>query len=189
MSDRAAWLEDWCPRCGAAPGSRCRLPFAAGNDSALALSHLHPARGWRSRSCPTCQAIRGEACRAHIGRAAVEPHATRLRPNQLEIFDEKVWTELERRELIEAVVTFSTHPGPGGITHSVRLRSHRPSFGYAPNCPTDDELQFALAEPLWAQCGFFAGQSARGEVVWNVQDRRVTVAGTRGGQPFREEVE
>ncbi len=104
--------------------------------------------------------------------------------------DEKVWTELERRELIEAVVTFSTHPGPGGITHSVRLRSHRASFGYAPNCPTDDELQFALTEPVWARYGSFAGQPAiRGEVVWNVQDRRETIGGRRGDQRFQEEVE
>ncbi len=97
--------------------------------------------------------------------------------------------ELERRELIEAVVPFCCQSGGGWTTHSVRLRSDRPSLGYVTSCPADDELLFALAEPLWAQCGFFAGQSARGEVVWNVQDRRVTIAGTRGGQPFREEVE
>lgn len=72
MSDRAAWLEDWCPRCGAAPGSRCRSPSPGGIHSAVALWHLHPARGWRSRSCPTCQAIPGETCRARSGRGAVD---------------------------------------------------------------------------------------------------------------------
>lgn len=105
-----------------------RLPFATGNDSAL--SHLHPARGWRSRSCPTCQAMPGGACRAHGGRGAVEPHAARRRPGQLEMFDEKVWMELERRELIEAVVPFSTHPGRAGEPGrwlSARTQPHRHS--------------------------------------------------------------
>jgi hypothetical protein len=132
----------------------------------------------------------GEVCRAHSGRGAVEPHAARLRPGQLEIFDEKVWMELERRELIEAVVPFSTRPGRGGITHAVRLRSDRPSLGCVPNCPTDGELQFELAEPLWARYGPSpACRRFRGEVVWTVQDRRVTMAGSRGDQRFREEVE
>ena len=102
----------------------------------------------------------------------------------------KVWTELERRELIEAVVTFSTHPGRSGITHSVRLRSHRPSLGYAPNRLIEDEPQFALSELVFARYGSFAGQpTIRGEVVWNVQNRRVTIDGRRGGQRFQEEVE
>ena len=26
MSDRVAWLEQWCPECHAAPGRRCGLP-------------------------------------------------------------------------------------------------------------------------------------------------------------------
>lgn len=28
MSDRARWLEYWCPTCRAAPRARCRLPWA-----------------------------------------------------------------------------------------------------------------------------------------------------------------
>jgi hypothetical protein len=70
------------------------------------------------------------------------------------------------------------------------LRCDRPTAGDVPCCPTDDELQFALAEPVWARYDSFAGEPAMcGEVVWNVHDRRVTIGRSRGDQRFREEVE
>ncbi|MGH2914894.1 MAG: hypothetical protein ACRDMX_07890 [Solirubrobacteraceae bacterium] len=52
-----------------------------------------------------------------------------------------------------------------------------------------DELCFALEAPVWDRFGSFAGQPAiSGEVIWTVEDRRVVVAGSRGGRRFEEVV-
>lgn len=78
MSDRASWLEEWCPDCHAASGARCRL-FRHSTRRADLAAHLHKARGWRQRPRPRCKAQPGELCRTPSRRAAA-PHTPRLSP-------------------------------------------------------------------------------------------------------------
>jgi hypothetical protein len=44
MSDRLAWLQQWCPECCAAPGARCKRQRYGQNDGAkgavISLLHL-----------------------------------------------------------------------------------------------------------------------------------------------------
>ena len=61
MSDRALWLEKWCPTCRAAPGARCRVHYLS---KTRPPTPLHVARGWRARSCPTCKAARHQSDRS-----------------------------------------------------------------------------------------------------------------------------
>ena len=65
MSDRLAWLEQWCPECHAAPGARCTRwrSGRGGRSRAVVVPHIHVARGWFERSCPTCKAAAGEPLR------------------------------------------------------------------------------------------------------------------------------
>ena len=65
VSDRALWLEEWCPTCRAAPGTRCCSPYYR---KTRPPTGLHVARGWRARTCPTCKATAGEPCRTPSGR-------------------------------------------------------------------------------------------------------------------------
>ncbi len=46
MSDRALWLEEWCPTCRVMPGARCRISSMRKTREA---TPLHVARGWRAR--------------------------------------------------------------------------------------------------------------------------------------------
>jgi hypothetical protein len=41
MSDRALWLDEWCPTCRVAPRSRCRTSYLGGTKSP---TKLHVAR-------------------------------------------------------------------------------------------------------------------------------------------------
>jgi len=77
MSDRASWLEEWCPTCRAAPGIRCRSSWYS---KTRQPTRLHVSRGWRVRRCPTCRAYAGEPCATPSGREASAPHSARLRP-------------------------------------------------------------------------------------------------------------
>ena len=112
MSDRASWLEEWCPTCRVAPGARCRNPYAR---KTRTPTHLHVARGWRARACPKCKALPGEPCRTPSGREASRTHQARLRPGRNELlFGESVWRELEARGATIATVPFSGRAGRGG---------------------------------------------------------------------------
>lgn len=112
MSDRASWLEEWCPDCHAASGARCRL-FRHSTRRADLAAHLHKARGWRQRPRPRCKAQPGELCRTPSRRAAA-PHTPRLSPARYELgWWASVWAELERRRTTIAVVPFHGKAGAG----------------------------------------------------------------------------
>ena len=120
MSDRALWLEEWCPTCRAAPGARCRLPWS--RRATAKPSALHIARGWRARRCPKCKAIPGESCRTPSGREASRIHEARLRPGRYELLArDDVWAELERRGATIATVPFSGRAGRGGSVDRIVL--------------------------------------------------------------------
>jgi hypothetical protein len=50
-----------------------------------------------------------------------------------------------------------------------------------------DQLALGLEGPVWDRYGYFAGQPRiRGTVTWAVADRRIVIAGRRGGEAFEE---
>lgn len=117
MSDRSAWLEQWCPTCHAAPGARCGRWLWGRRGTrgrVVPIAHLHVARGWLERPCPTCKAPAGERCSAPTGREASRVHTARLRPARRElVWRPAVWEELERRGATVAVVPFWGRAGSG----------------------------------------------------------------------------
>jgi hypothetical protein len=122
MSDRLAWLEQWCPECGAAPWARCgRWRWGRGTRGrTVAIPHLHIARGWRERPCPTCKAEPGERCVTPTGREAAKLHVARLRPARWELVRrEATWEELNRRGATGAIVAFWGRAGSGGRTDPI----------------------------------------------------------------------
>jgi hypothetical protein len=123
MSDRAAWLEQRCPECRAAPGARCsRWRRSAGvNGRAVPSARLHVARGWFERRCLTCKEPPGQRCVTPTGREAARVHIARLRPTRGElVWRPTVWEELERRGATVAIVPFSGRSGRSGCTHTIK---------------------------------------------------------------------
>jgi hypothetical protein len=135
VSDRRAWLGEWCPYCWAAPGARCRQDRYSSRSRPSPGQRMHVARGWRERSCPSCKALAAGRCHTPSGREASQPHAARLRPGQGELAArEAVWEELERRGVTIAVVPFSGRAGGRGpraprLPFSVGARSCAPHAG------------------------------------------------------------
>jgi hypothetical protein len=188
VSDRAAWLEEWCPECGAAPGSRCRQLARRRHPSPAAS--LHVARGWRARRCPTCKAWPAELCHTPSGCEASGTHVARLRPGRGELYGDAVWEELERRGIALAVIAFSGRAGKGGSLEAITLvRVDGEELVNVEQSRWPAPLADALKAPVWDRYGAFAGQPAIwGTVRWTVAERRIAIAGRRGGDGFEEVV-
>jgi hypothetical protein len=191
LSDRAAWLTQWCPECRAAPGARCgRWRWGrSGRARVEPLAHLHVARGWLERSCPTCKAEPGEGCSTPTGRAAARVHSARLRPARWElVWRPEIWEELERRGASVAVVPFYGRAGIGGrVDRITLLRLDGDDLVEVERWTGRDELCHALEAPVWERFGTFVGHPlVRGEVIWTADDRCVAIRGTRGERPFEE---
>jgi hypothetical protein len=177
VSDRALWLEEWCPTCRVAPGARCRTPFLC---KTRTPTRLHIARGWRARPCPTCKAPAAEPCQTPSGREASRTHEARLRP--------AVWDELAERGATVAVVPFSGRAGRSGrVDRIVLSRLDDDELVDVEQWIGRDELCYALEAPIWDRFGSFAGQpQIAGTVVWTTADRRVVIEGRGGGKRFEE---
>jgi hypothetical protein len=191
MSDRSVWLDQWCPECWAAPGARCqRWRYGrASRGRSASVPYLHVARGWFERSCPTCKASPGERCSTPTGREAAHVHAARLRTARWELVSlAAVWEELQRRGATVAIVPFFGRAGRGGHTDTISLlRPEGDELVEVERWSGRDELCHALEAPVWERFGIFAGHPpVRGDVIWSVADRRVTLVGQRGEQPFEE---
>jgi len=157
VSDRAAWLAEWCPACWSAPGVRCRK--YALSDRRDTPAKLHFARRWRNRSCPTCRAAPDEECRTPSGRKAPRPHTARLRRGRGELVGEEVWEELASRGATVAIVPFSGRAGVGGTIGTIALsRLDGEELVHVERWSGRDELAYALDAPLWDRYGQFAGQ-------------------------------
>lgn len=188
MSDRSAWLEEWCPTCRAAPGTRCRSPLLR---QTRPPTRLHVSRGWRVRRCPTFRAFAGEPCTTPSGREASAPHASRLRSSRGELLlADAVFAELDRLGAVGAVVPFGGRASAGGHVGRMVLTllddAERvdTELGWA-----HEELAFAVAAPLWDRFGSFAGQPRiTGAVKWETANRRVLISGRRGEKRFEERV-
>lgn len=186
MSDRALWLEEWCPTCRAAPGTRCRVPYYR---KTRPPTRLHVARGWRARACPTCKAVAGDPCRTPSGREASRTHDARLRPGRRELLTgEAVWHELEARGATLAIVPFSGRAGHGGLIDRIVLSQvDGDELVDVEQSTGGDELCHALEAPVWDRFGWFAGQPPiAGTVSWTTADRRVVIEGRRGDARFEE---
>ena len=193
MSDRQAWLEDWCPQCRAAPGRRCgerKLTRDYSSARFSPLPRLHVARGWRARPCSTCRAAAGEPCRTPTGREASRIHAARLGPARVELFGAAVWDELEREHVDVAAVPFVGRAGRGGEIGRIRVSRWGDGELVEHDRRTPrDELAYALEAPVWDRYGTFAGHPLiRGVVTWNAESRLVVISGTRGDERFEETV-
>ncbi len=190
VSDRCAWLTEWCPECRAAPGTRCRDRHRYSYSARCGpAAYLHVARGWRARRCPTCKALSGDPCHTPSGREATRPHTARLRPGRGELAARQaVWDELERCGASIAVVPFSGSAGHGGTTGSVTLsRLEGGELVDVERWSGRDKLALALEGPVWDRYGQFAGHSwIRGTVTWSLADRCILIAGQRGGKAFEE---
>lgn len=157
MSDRALWLDEWCPPCRAAPGARCRVSYLS---KTRPPTHLHVARGWHARWCPTCKALPGERCHTPSGRESSRSHQARLGAGRRELVtDESVWQELKARGATIATVPFSGRAGHGGRTDRMVLsRLDRDELVDVERWTGRDELCYALEAPIWDRFGSFAGQ-------------------------------
>lgn len=190
MSNRAAWLEEWCPDCWASPDARCRERYSARRHPRPS-ARLHVARGWRTRGCPTCKALPGQACRSPSGRESARPHAARQRPGRHELLTRQhIWDELDRRGATIAVAPFSGRAGRGGNVGTIVLsRVAGGELIDVERWTSRDELAYALEGPVWDRYGTFAGQPwIRASVIWTVEDRRVVIEGECGGIAFEEDV-
>jgi hypothetical protein len=101
-----------------------------------------------------------------------------------------VWEELERRSATLAVVPFSGRAGTAGTTGTITFSwlAGDELVGFE-RWRGRDELALALEGPVWDRYGQFAGQPLiRGTVTWAVADRRVLIAGRRGGEAFEETI-
>jgi hypothetical protein len=188
VNDRRAWLDEWCPVCRAAPGTRCRHEsLKTRRDPAPSI---HVARGWRNRSCPTCRAMPEEMCRTPSGREASRPHAARLRRARGELLHDDVWEKLDRRGATIAVVPFSGRAGAGGRVDTIDLsRLEGEKLVDVERSTARDELTCALEGPIWDRYGVFAGQPPiRGTLTWVLGLRSIVIAGRRGGEAFEEVV-
>jgi hypothetical protein len=195
MSDRSAWLDQWCPEYHAAPGARCgRWPWGrrGTRGRAVPIAHLHVARGWLERPCPTCKALAGERCSTPTGREASRVHTARLRPARRElVWRPAVWEELERRGATVALVPFWGRAGSGGRTDTIKLlRLEDGELLDVERWTYRDELCHALEAPVWERFGTFVDHPLiRGEVVWSAEDRSVVISGRRGDRRLEEIVE
>jgi len=186
MSDRALWLDEWCPTGRAAPRARCRVHYLS---KTRPPTSLHVARGWRARVCPTCKALPGEPCRTPSGREASRIHQARLRPGRHELLTgEAICQELEARAATIATVPFTSRAGHGGRTDRIVLRRRdRDELVDVERWTGRDELCYALEAPIWDRFGSFAGQPLiAGTVIWTAADRRVVIEGRRGDKRFEE---
>jgi hypothetical protein len=178
MSDRSLWLEEWCPCCRAAPGSRCRLAWGYGKTRPP--SRLHVAK---------CKADPGEPCRTPSGREAACIHEARSRPGRHELLSsEAIWQELLARGATIAIVLFSGRAGRGGRTDRIVLRRvEGDDLVDIERWSSRDDLCHALEAPVWDRFGSFAGQPAiAGTVTWIAADRSVVIEGRRGDARFEE---
>lgn len=99
-----------------------------------------------------------------------------------------VWEELERRGVAVAVVPFSVRAGAGGRTGTITLgRVDAHDLVDVERWSAQDELALALEGPVWDRYGQFAGHPwIRGAVTWTHAERRILIAGRRGGETFEE---
>jgi hypothetical protein len=183
VNDRRLWLSERCPTCGAAAGARCQSRARARHKPA-ALT-LHTARGWRQRPCRACSAQPGEPCLTPRGRPAARPHTARLGPAHRELGTEDAWRALERIGAQMAVVRFSGGGGRQGTLEriSVNAEDELASWWGA----NESELASALVAPVWGRYGSFRSQPRiAATLAWNVADRSLLLAGSRGPERFQE---
>lgn len=186
QTDRRLWLAERCPSCNAAAGARCRERASARRTPPPRVA-LHTARGWRQRPCPACKAKPGEPCLTARGRPTSAPHTARLRAARGELLSlQDVWQALERAGAQIALVRFAGGGGRQGTLDSVSIEADGRELARFWQAG-ESELADALAAPVWGRYGSFRGQPPiRATLAWNVAERSVMLAGTRGSERFEQ---
>jgi hypothetical protein len=188
MSDRRAWLSEWCPRCPAPPDAGAVDGRAAAN-TILRCPSTWLVAGERGRARPARQrrvstAVRPQVARRHArtppGSAPESGRFSRARRSGMS------WSGAGRPPLRsrsqEKRVGEAASRRSRSIASTVRSPS-RLSGGIETSLPT----------PWKARCGIASVGSQgsrpwRGTVRWTVPDRLVVIAGRRGDQTFEEVV-
>ena len=112
ISDRASWLEEWCPTCRVAPGARCRNPYARRLARRRTCTWRAGGERERSRSARPYRASRAARPRDAWHRGCIRRGCGRAEIELL--FGESVWRELKARGATIATVPFSGRAGRGG---------------------------------------------------------------------------
>jgi DNA invertase Pin-like site-specific DNA recombinase len=190
VADRRLWLQESCPTCRASPGARCRDPRAL-RKTRLPRTELHFARGWRQRPCPTCRAEPDEGCFTPRGRSTARPHSARLHPSIGELTRSEAWEELQRRGANIATLRFTGKRRTGASFGPIRLERLENDQLIEIETWSDqrsgDALIEALKAPVVARFASFLGQPPiRAALTWTLSDRRITITGKRGKEPFEE---
>jgi hypothetical protein len=98
-----------------------------------------------------------------------------------------VWESLARDAVESVLVSFHGRAGVGGTIETVAFRRRGARAPVDERAWWRDELAYALEAPVWERYGTFAGQpQIRAEVVWEVAERRVVIAGRHGESRFEE---
>ena len=167
MSDRALWLEEWCPTCRVAPGSRCRTPYYEQDEVTDAGSTSRagggPGRARHARPRRASRAARRPGARPRVRtRHGCDPGGASCSAAK------PVWRELEARGATIATVPFSGRAGRGGrIDRIVLSRLDGDELVDVERWTSRDELCHALEAPVWDRFGSFAGQPPiAGTVAW-----------------------
>jgi hypothetical protein len=87
-----------------------------------------------------------------------------------------------------AVVSFSGRAADGGRTGTITLSCvEGDELVDVERWSGRDELALALEGPVWDRYAQFARHPwIRGTVTWTLADRRILIAGQRGGEAFEE---
>ena len=185
-ADRRLWLAERCPSCGAAAGARCRERSSARRAPPPRLA-LHAARGWRQRVCPACKARPGEPCLTPRGRIKPAPHAVRLSAARGELRSlEEVWRALER---------LGASGAPGALLgrrrppRNPREPQHRRRRSGTRSVGGRERARRRARRARYGRgrYGSFRTQPPiRAALAWNVVERSLVLAGTRGGERFEQ---
>ena len=141
--------------------------------------------------CPTCHARPGEGCFTPRGRSAARPHSARLRANAGELTRSEVSEELQRRGANIATLPFIGKRLTGASFGRIRLErledDQLREIETWSEQRSGDALIEALKAPVVARYASFLGQPPiRATLTWTLPDRRITITGKRGDEPFEE---
>ena len=130
-------------------------------------------------------------CFTPRGRSAARPHSARRRASFGELTRGQAWEELQRRGANIATLPFTGERRTGarfGPTRLERLENDQLiEVETWSDQRSGDALIEALKAPVVARFASFLGQpSIRATLTWTVPDRRITITGKRGDQPFEE---
>ena len=191
MSDRLAWLEQWCPECHAAPGARCtRWRSGRGAAAGRSWSHISTSLAAGSsvrvrRARQGRRALRDADRPGGFARPRGATAAGAVRAGRGGRRSGRSWSAGVRPS---PIVPFSGRAGVGRRTDTITLL--RPEGEELVEVERWTGSRRALSRARGARLGSLRhlrrASAGRGEVIWSAEDRCVVIRGTRGERPFEE---